>query len=124
MSEKSKIVSIPRETVEKYIEGYYKPQYRIEETIQANFWEAVCLLCQDTSADVSTLIDLSETTAAQFCVDLREETEKVIQLAKNIANEIRENETADIDLIRADIFLMKKKMEKWEEKLKKISLLF
>jgi len=133
MFEKVKVVSIPRETVEKYLEGYYKPTYKIDEDIQPGFWDAVISLCNDAETDISELIN--QTEIGEYCVKLGATSlnhvskldyraENPEQLAKYTAESIRENETNDINLLKVDIFLIKKKMEDWEEKLKKVSLLF
>ena len=109
---------ILREVIEGYFKSYYKYKWRIDETIQPDFWEAVILLCNNLDADVSQLIDDSE--EAQYCVgdfgthrahvsEIDSKIKDVKQLAKDIATSIYESETTEIS--KLEIFLMKKKME-------------
>lgn len=117
MSENTKVL-IPREVIEGYFQSYYKYKWKIDETIQPNFWEAVILLCNNLDADVSHLID--DSVEAQCCIgdfgkrrahvsEIDDKIKDVKQLAKDIATSIHESETTEIS--KLEIFLMKKRME-------------
>ena len=93
MSENVKVL-ISREIIEGYFQSYYKFKWKIDETIQPNFWEAVILLCNNANADISQLID--DSAEAQYCVgdfgtrrahvsEIDDKIKDVNQLAKNIS---------------------------------------
>lgn len=117
---KKEKTTIARETVERYINRYYKKHYLIDETVQPKFWEAVILLCNDADADVTEYIDDSK----KFCVQYSNLKRKpvtmfmvssVTELAKKIAREIRNSELKDIN--KFEYFLLKNKVKNMEETL-------
>ena len=117
MSEKA---IITRETVDKYINEYYKNKYLIDETVQPKFWEAVILLCCDLKADITGYIN----DVKKFCVRYTNLTRKsitiyevrsVTELAKKIAREIRNNELKDIN--KFEYFLLRNKVKDMEKML-------
>lgn len=119
MPEKEK-TTIARETVDKYINEYYKVKYLIDETVQPKFWEAIALLCGDAKADITKYIS----DVKKYCVRYTNLTRKsvtiysvrsVTELAKKIAREIRNSELKEIN--KFEYFLLKNKVKDMEETL-------
>lgn len=122
MSKEEK-TTIARETVEKYINKYYKIKYLIEESVQPRFWEAVILLCNDLNADITLYIDDRKKFCVHYSNLMRDPITKygvssVTELAEKIAREIRNSERRDIN--KLEYFLLKKRIRNMEETLETI----
>ena len=108
------------EVAERYIDVYYRARYPIDEEKQPLFWEAVKLLAVDIEADVSKYIDENEnycvkTTSDNFfhISNLEPGIRSTVELAKKIANEIREVESKPVS--PADVFFLSKRVELLED---------
>lgn len=111
---------VSKEVAEKYIDGYFKKKYPINESDQPNFWDAVKELVTNINADVSTLIDENNSLCvpvgeyslvhiSQYGKDIR----TVTDFAKRIAQQIIESESRPVS--PAEVFLMEKRIEALEE---------
>lgn len=113
------IKSVPKEVSEKYIEGYFKKKYPIDESKQPFFWEAVKKLCEDASADVSELINEKETICIQrknSCYSVTKITgmNSVTDLAKKISCEIINSYSRHESLGSAYCFILEKRIKQLE----------
>ena len=104
-----------KEIAQKYIDEYFSKKYRIVESKQPHFWDAVIILCSNLDSDISQLIIENNC----YCIygdsrlihysDVDENAESVYDMALNIAKTIRESEQRIFSNV--DFFLMKKEIE-------------
>ena len=104
--------SVRREISEKYIKEYFLERSGISKTKQPGFWEAVKRLAEDSSADVSGLLDEATVNCLednQFFKTRYPHIRSIWGLADYFAQQIvdaESNERAALDL-----FILKKNME-------------
>ena len=116
---KNKIIS--EEVISKYLDNFFKIRYDVVEGKQPNFWEAVRILCNDTEADVSHLLNeenmycLRSSLGIQSCYTVNM-SKSVLEFALYIANSIRESEARTTTNV--DLFILEEKMKKIEEKVR------
>ena len=107
------------EVAERYIDVYYRARYPIDEEKQPLFWEAVKLLSVDLQTDISEYIDENE----NYCVKIDSEHDyyignlgagvrSIMDLARKIANEIREAESKPVS--SSEFFFLTKRVEALE----------
>ena len=104
---------------ERYIDVYYRARYPIDEEKQPLFWEAVKLLTVDLQTDISEYINENENYCiktdsehAYYIGNLGAGVRSIMDLARKIANEIREAESKPVS--SSEFFFLTKRVEALE----------